>query len=79
MDRKNQPGLVGTLRAARCSMESPYDYAEAFRAAAQAIGGEQELADRLGVRVEDLHAWIQAGEPPPLDAFLGALDLIDLT
>ena len=60
-------------------MESPYDYAEAFRAAANAIGGEQELADRLRVRVEDLHAWIDAGETPPLDVFLEALDLIEVT
>ena len=60
-------------------MESPYDYAEAFRAAANAIGGEQKLADRLRVRVEDLHAWIHAGEAPPLDAFLEALDLIEHT
>jgi hypothetical protein len=60
-------------------MESPYDYAEAFRAAAKAIGGEQELADRLRVRVEDLHAWMQAGEVPPLEPFLEALDLIEFS
>jgi hypothetical protein len=60
-------------------MDSPYDYAEAFRAAAAAIGGEPELAERLGVRIEDLRAWIQARETPPLEPFLEALDLIELS
>ena len=58
-------------------MESPYVYAEAFRAAANAVGGEQKLAERLGVSVEELHVWIEAGGTPPLKPFLEALDLLE--
>jgi hypothetical protein len=60
-------------------MEPRYEYAEALRAAADAVGGEQELAERLGVRVQDLRAWMQGGEAPPLEPFLQALDLIELS
>jgi hypothetical protein len=58
-------------------MASPYVYAEAFRAAANAVGGEQKLAERLGVSVEELHVWIEAGGTPPLEPFLEALDLLE--
>ena len=58
-------------------MESPYVYAEAFRAAANAVGGEQKLAERLGVSVDELHVWIEAGGTPPLEPFLEALDLLE--
>jgi hypothetical protein len=58
-------------------MELPYVYAEAFRAAANAVGGEQKLAERLGVSVEELHVWIEAGGTPPLEPFLEALDLLE--
>jgi hypothetical protein len=60
-------------------MESPYLYAEIFRHAAAASGGVPELAQRLGVRAEDVHAWIEARATPPLGAFLDALDLIELS
>jgi hypothetical protein len=58
-------------------MESAYAYAEAFRAAANAVGGEQQLAERLGVSVEELHVWIEAGGIPPLEPFLQTLDLLE--
>lgn len=58
-------------------MESAYVYAEAFRAAANAVGGEQELAERLGVSAEELHVWIEARGTPPLERFLEALDLLE--
>jgi DNA-binding transcriptional regulator YdaS (Cro superfamily) len=60
-------------------MEQPYDYAEAFRAAARAVGGEKELAQRLGVSVEELHAWMEARGTPPLESFVEALDVIELS
>jgi len=60
-------------------MEPSYDYAEAFRAAARAIGGEKELAERLGVSVEEVRAWIEARGTPPLERFIKALDLIELS
>ena len=59
------------------SMEPPYVYAEAFRAAANAVGGEQQLAERLGVSAEELHVWIEARGTPPLEPFLEALDLLE--
>ena len=60
-------------------MEPHYDYAEAFRAAARAVGGEQQLADRLGVGLDELRAWIESGDRPPLEVFLRALDVIELS
>ena len=54
-----------------------YDYGEAFRAAASAVGGERQLAERLGVSAEELHAWIEARGTPPLEPFLEALDLLE--
>ena len=59
-------------------MDSAHIYAEAFQAAARAVGGEKELAERLGVSVEELHGWIEAGHTPPLEPFLEALNLIEL-
>ena len=44
---------------------------------ANAVGGEQELAERLGVSADELHVWIEAGGTPPLEPFLEALDLLE--
>lgn len=60
-------------------MEPHYDYAEAFQTAARAVGGEKQLADRLGVGLDELRAWIESGSRPPLEVFLRALDVIELS
>lgn len=57
-------------------METHRPYAEALRAAVDTLGGEKQLADRLGVDAKDLHAWVEGRSAPPLGAFLEALDVI---
>ena len=57
-------------------METHRPYAEALRAAVDILGGEQELAKRLGVDAKELHAWVEGRATPPLGAFLDALDVI---
>lgn len=57
-------------------METYRPYAEALRAAVDTLGGEKELAQRLGVDAKDLHAWVEGRAAPPLAAFLEALDVI---
>jgi len=57
-------------------METHRPYSEALRAAVDTLGGEKELADRLGVEAKDLHAWVEGRATPPLGAFLDALDVI---
>jgi hypothetical protein len=51
-------------------------YTDTLRTAAEAVGGEEALATRLGVPEEDLHAWLAGSGQPPLAAFLDALDVI---
>lgn len=57
-------------------MDQHRPYADALKAALETAGGERELADRLGVPAEELHAWVEGNTPPPLTAFLEALDVI---
>ncbi len=57
-------------------METYRPYAEALSAAVDTLGGERELAERLGVDAKDLHAWVEGRAAPPLAAFLEALDVI---
>ena len=51
-------------------------YRQALQAAAEATGGERELAARLGVGEQDLHAWLEGQAEPPLNAFLDSLNVI---
>jgi len=46
-----------------------------FSRAAQLAGGRSELASRLGVRPEDIDAWI-AGEVPPIDSLAAASEIV---
>jgi hypothetical protein len=46
-----------------------------FRAAAQTLGGDRQLAAFLHVSPHELHRWMQGDAAPPLPAFLQALDL----
>ncbi len=57
-------------------METHRPYSEALRAALDILGGERELAKRLGVDANQLHAWVEGRATPPLGAFLDALDVI---
>jgi DNA-binding transcriptional regulator YdaS (Cro superfamily) len=57
-------------------METHRPYSEALRAALDILGGEKQLAQRLGVDANQLHAWVVGRATPPLGAFLEALDVI---
>ena len=57
-------------------MQHPGSYAAALRTAADTVGGEKELAERLGVDAQNLHAWLEGNTEAPLRAFLDALDVI---
>lgn len=57
-------------------MDPHRPYADALKTAMAAVGGEKELAERLGVRADELHAWVDGSGTPPLSAFLEALDVI---
>ena len=67
-------GRHGACYAKR--METHRPYVEALCAAVDTLGGEKQLADRLGVDAKDLHAWVEGRSAPPLGAFLEALDVI---
>jgi hypothetical protein len=47
-----------------------------LKRAAQIAGGEQPLAQRLRVEPNDLRRWLAGVEPPPLDVFLLAVDVV---
>ena len=57
-------------------MEQRARYAQALRDAAQTLGGHRRLAAVLKVPAEKLEAWLSGAEMPPLEAFLGSLDVI---
>jgi DNA-binding transcriptional regulator YdaS (Cro superfamily) len=44
--------------------------------AATLVGGEDELARRLGVTRAELDQWLSAGVRPPLGIFLKAADIV---
>lgn len=44
--------------------------------AATLVGGEDELALRLGVTRRDLDLWIAGVVPPPVKIFLKAVDIV---
>jgi hypothetical protein len=49
-------------------------YVETLRLASACLG--EGLSERLGVQPAQLNAWLSGSEPPTLDAFLIALDVI---
>jgi hypothetical protein len=57
-------------------MEHRVRYAQALRDAARTVGGCERLAAVLNVPAERLAAWLAGDEMPPLEAFLGSLDVI---
>jgi hypothetical protein len=54
----------------------PNVYARTFMAAAELVGGDEELARRLGIAGADLAAWMSGCGAPPLATILKAADLI---
>jgi hypothetical protein len=50
---------------------------DALRRAAQAMGGADALAVKLGVSALQLQRWMNGDEPIPTDIFLLAVDLIE--
>jgi hypothetical protein len=57
-------------------MEQRARYAQALADAARTLGGRERLAAFLKVPAEKLAAWLSGDEMPPLEAFLGSLDVI---
>ena len=47
-----------------------------FRCAADLVGGQGRLCDRLGVSPNDLSRWMTNDETSPLLVFFGALDIV---
>ncbi|TAK81350.1 MAG: hypothetical protein EPO20_24935 [Betaproteobacteria bacterium] len=44
--------------------------------AAGLVGGEEQLAHRLGVSSSELDLWLAGGAPPPVSVFLKAVDIV---
>jgi hypothetical protein len=57
-------------------MDRQHRYARVIRAAAEALGGEGELATHLGVTREQLARWASGEESAPFEAFLAGLDVV---
>ena len=58
-------------------MPKPSLYARTLQSAAGILGGERALARYLRVPLPEIFVWMRPGaEPPPLDVFLKAVDLI---
>ena len=50
--------------------------ARVFQCAAELVGGQGHLCDRLGVSPNDLSRWMTNDETSPLLVFFGALDIV---
>jgi hypothetical protein len=57
-------------------METPRVYAQTLQQAAEAAGGAQALARRLGVPLQRLRRWMAGYGSPPLETFLASLDIV---
>jgi hypothetical protein len=57
-------------------MEQRARYTQALQDAARTLGGYERLAALLNVRPQELAGWLAGEEMPPLEAFLGSLDVI---
>ena len=54
-------------------------YVRTLHDACKKIGGEQKLAQHLGVDVETIEAWLNGQSLPPDHVFLRCIDLIEQT
>ena len=50
--------------------------ARVFKCAAELLGGQGHLCDRLGVSPNELSRWMTNEETSPLLVFFGALDIV---
>jgi DNA-binding transcriptional regulator YiaG len=57
-------------------MDQRTRYATTLSRAEQTLGGRDRLARFLNVSPEKLETWLKGEEMPPLEAFLGSLDVI---
>ena len=57
-------------------MDQRTRYAVTLSRAEQTLGGRDRLARFLNVPTEKLETWLKGEEMPPLEAFLGSLDVI---
>ena len=60
-------------------MKSSSRYADTLSRAQETLGGRQRLAEFLDVAPEQLDAWLDGEEAPPLDVLVTALDVIRTT
>jgi hypothetical protein len=60
-------------------MGQPTVYTEALRRAANAVGGEDRLAQAFSTPEEQIHRWVSGAERPPTDVYHKALDLLNST
>jgi hypothetical protein len=51
-------------------------HCEILRRAAEAAGGEDQLAQRLNVRSEDMREWLQGKAAAPAGVYILALDIL---
>jgi hypothetical protein len=51
-------------------------YARTLRNAAHSAGGAERLAALLDVPARTVEMWLRGEQPPPLEAFLAALDVV---
>jgi hypothetical protein len=51
-------------------------YARTLHRACEVLGGIDALSRHLGVPQATLARWISGAEPPPLDVFLAAVDIV---
>jgi hypothetical protein len=49
---------------------------EILKRAAEVAGGEDQLAQHLDVRSEDMHDWVQGSATAPAGIYLIALDIL---
>jgi hypothetical protein len=57
-------------------MDQRTRYTQVLSQAEATLGGRKRLATFLDVPVEKIAAWLSGEEIPPLEAFLGSLDVI---
>jgi hypothetical protein len=51
-------------------------YARTLHRACEALGGIEQLATHLKVAAAAIALWVEGWEEPPLDVFLGAVDIV---
>ena len=47
-----------------------------MRRAAQIVGNDEDLAQRLGATRDQVIRWLAGDERPPMDVFLRAVDIV---